>query len=312
MSAIVTLTFNPAIDKSTTVEALVPEKKLNCTQPIYEPGGGGINVARAIQKLGGKASAVYFAGGHSGKSFTKLLSDEHLTSILIETKENTRENLMVLETSTKKQYRFGMPGPKIYKREWQQALQIIKKLKGLKYLVISGSLPPNVPNEIFADIAKIVKDKKAKLIIDSSGSALKKAVDVGVYLIKPNLRELSDLVGKEEIDPNLVEAAAMELLNKGRCEIVVVSMGALGAMLVTKQEVYKISTPTVTVNSTVGAGDSMLAGIVWSLANNKSMLETIQYGVACGTAATMNSGTSLCHKKDVKNLFQYLKNQPSL
>ncbi len=309
MPEIITVTFSPTIDKSTTVEALIPEKKLNCTLPMYEPGGGGVNVARAIKKLGGEAVAIYLAGGHSGKTFVKLLSDENVASILIETTANTRENLIVLETSTNKQFRFGMPGPKIYKTEWQQCLKIIKNVKGVKYIIASGSLPPNVPSDIIAKIARIAKNKNAKLIIDSSGEVLKKAVEVGVYLIKPNLRELSALVGKEEINIDTVVEIAKEVIKKGNCEIVVVSLGVFGAMLITKNEAYQIKSPEVAVKSTVGAGDSMLAGIVLSLLKNKSMLEVLQFGVACGTAATMNPGTALCKKKDTKYLFRIIQNQ---
>jgi 6-phosphofructokinase 2 len=312
MSAIVTITFNPAIDKSSTVEALIPEKKMHCTSPFYEPGGGGINVSRAIKKLGGQSTAIYLAGGQSGKTFTFLLSQQKVKSVLIKTKENTRENLMVLETSTKKQFRFGMPGPNVFKKEWQLCLKHIKNLDQLKYLVISGSLAPNMPTDIIATIAEIVKKKKARLLIDSSGETLKKALEVGVYLIKPNLRELSSIVGKEEISIEEVEETAKSLIEKGKCKIIVVSMGALGAMLVTKDNAYQIKTPTIILKSTVGAGDSMLAGMALSLLKGKTMLEVLQYGVACGTAATMNPGTELCHKKDVDLIFKIIQKQKSV
>jgi 6-phosphofructokinase 2 len=302
MTEIVTITFCPAIDKSTKVEAFIPERKLSCTLPKYEPGGGGVNVARAIKKLGGKATSICFLGGYSGVFYQKLLSDECIKSIIIKTKENTRENLTVLETSTNKQLRFGMPSPKIYRKEWQRCLQIIKELKGVKFLVISGSLPPNLPDSVFNSIVKIVQKKAFKLIVDTSQNHLKEALLAGVYLIKPNLKEFSLLFGKDIMPIEDISFYAKELIKEYKCEIVIVSLGALGAILVTKNEVFNVSSPEIVVKSTVGAGDSMLAGIVLGLANNKSLKEVLTYGVATGTAATINFGTALCRLKDVNNI----------
>ncbi len=308
MPEIITVTFNPAIDKSTSVPVLIAEKKLNCALPVYEPGGGGINVARAIKKLGGEAVAVYLAGGYSGKTFTQLLTDELVESIVTETKENTRENLVVLETASNQQYRFGMPGPTISEPEWQACLKSIEKIKDVEYIVASGSLPPGIPTDIFARIAFIARKKKARLIVDTSGEALKQAVQAGVYLIKPNLGELSSLLGKEELNIELVDDAAREVIGKGNCEVVVVSMGPAGAMLVTKELALQIMPPAVKRKSTVGAGDSMVAGIALSLSRNKSLTEAVQYGVACGTAATMNHGTELCRKEDAEHLYKLIIN----
>lgn len=307
MATIITITFNPAIDKSTTVPVLIPEKKLKCTEPVYEPGGGGINVARAIKKLGGEAVAVYLAGGYTGKTFTQLLTDETVESVVTETKANTRENLIVLETASNQQYRFGMPGPIISEKEWQECLHSIEKIKDVEYIVASGSLPKGVPTDIFARIALIAKKKNAKLIVDTSGEALKQAVQAGVYLIKPNLGELSSLLGKEELNIELVDDAAREVIEKGNCEVVVVSMGPAGAMLVTKETALHIMPPAVKIKSTVGAGDSMVAGITLSLAQNKTIAEAAQYGVACGTAATMNPGTELCRKEDADRLYKLIR-----
>ncbi len=311
MPAIITVTFNPAIDKSTSVPVLIPEKKLKCALPVYEPGGGGINVARAIKKLGGEATAIYLAGGCTGKTFTQLLTDESVDSIVTATKESTRENLIVLDTASNLQYRFGMPGQEISEPEWQQCLQSIEQITDVEYIVASGSLSPGIPTDIFARIALIARKKNARLIVDTSGEALKEAVAAGVYLIKPNLGELSMLLGKEELNIELVDDTAKEVIEKGNCEVVVVSMGSAGAMLVTKELALQIMPPAVKRKSTVGAGDSMVAGIVLSLTRNKSLTEAVQYGVACGTAATMNSGTELCRKEDAEHLYKLIQNKAS-
>ncbi len=307
MSKIITITFNPAIDKSTTVPALIPEKKLKCTKPVYEPGGGGINVARAIKKLGGTATAIYMAGGYTGKAFTQLLNKEGIDSIVAEIKENTRENLIVYETSTNQQYRFGMPGPSILEQEWQQCLAQIENIKEADFIIVSGALPQGIPLAVYSKIGSIARSINAKLIVDTSGEALMEAVQAGLYLIKPNLAELSSLLGKEGLNIERVDEAAREVINKGKCEVVVVSMGAAGAMLVTKNLAMHIMPPAVKIKSTVGAGDSMLAGIVLSLVQNKSIEEAAQYGVACGTAATMNAGTELCRKEDADHLYNLIQ-----
>lgn len=307
MSKIITVTLNPAIDKSTTVPVLVPEKKLKCTQPVFEPGGGGINVARAIKKLGGNATALYLAGGYTGTFFTQLLEKEQIYTQVIEIAKHTRENLIVFDSSSNLQYRFGMPGPVVEEKEWKKLLSILEQMDGISYLVASGSVPAGVPVDIFARIASIAKKKKIRCIVDTSGEALQLAASEAVYLLKPNLGELASLVGAEEIEIGMVNDVAGKLVANGKCEVVVVSMGAAGAMLVTKDEAHRITAPVVKRISTVGAGDSMVAGIVMGLMKNMSMSDAARYGVACGTAATINPGTELCRLEDVERLFPQIQ-----
>ncbi|MGZ3750423.1 MAG: 1-phosphofructokinase family hexose kinase [Mucilaginibacter sp.] len=312
MAAIITVTFNPALDKSTSVIELIPDKKLKCAPPVCEPGGGGINVARAIKKLGGDAVAIYLAGGYVGKMITELLTKELVESIVIETKESTRDNLVVADIANSKQYLFDMPGPNVSEQEWQACLNTIEQTADVKYIVASGSLPQGVPTDIFARISLIAKKKNARLIVDTAGEALKLAVQAGVFLIKPNLRELASLAGREELDAGSVVDAAREVMKQGSCEAVVVSMGGHGAMLVTKELATRIVPPELEAKSTVGAGDSMVAGIVLGLAANKTPVEAVQYGVACGSAATMSAGTELCRKEDAERLYGIIKTQTSI
>lgn len=307
MSSIFTITFSPFIDKSASVDKIVPEKKLRCKSTRLEPGGGGINVARAIKKLGGEATAIYPVGGYTGKFFHKLMVDEGVPSIITEIKNETRENIIILEESTNQQYRFGMPGTELNQSEWQQILQSVEAIKDPKFIVASGSLPPGVPEDIFARLAMIAKKKGAKFIADTSGEALKHAADQGVFLLKPNLGELSFLVNRDYLRPAEIAGAARQIIRNGNCEVVVVSMGADGAMLVTESIVKKLSPPPVKRKSTVGAGDSMVAGIVLALANGIILENAIRYGVACGTAATLNPGTELCRKKDADKLFALIR-----
>ena len=311
MAGICTITFNPCIDKSTSITALKPEKKLACAAPVFQPGGGGINVARAIKKLGGEAVAIYPSGGYSGKFLDLLLKKENISTIQIETEQHTRENMIVLDKATNQQYRFGMPGQYLSENEWQQCLKATEESPS-GFIVASGSLPPGMPEDIFARVSKIAKKRNRKLIVDSSGEALRLAIKEGVYLIKPNLGELSTLAGKEELGSDEIVPVARDLIFKGNCEIVVVSMGALGAMLITKDHAYRAAAPIVKKQTTVGAGDSMVAGIVFYISQKKTLEESLNYGIACGTAATLNTGTSLCKKEDVERLYEQINNDRKL
>ena len=303
MSKIITITFNPCIDKSATVRKLKPEKKLYCSEPRFEPGGGGINVARAIKKLGGDPVAIYPAGGYTGQFFNHLLEKEHVPAVVIEVEHSMRENVIVLEETTNNHFRFGFPGARLHEHEWQKCLDAIYEIEDAKYIVASGSLPEGVPPDIFARLAVIAREKNIRMVIDTSQEALRQAVEEGVYMLKPNLGELSLLVGKPELTEIEIPAAGRQIISKGKCEVLVISMGEQGAVLLTKDTEFVVTSPGVTKHSTVGAGDSMVAGIVLQLSNGKSIQEAFLYGVAAGTAATMNPGTELCHLKDADQLY---------
>ena len=307
MFNIVTITFSPCIDKSTSIAALIPEKKLQCAAPKLEPGGGGINVARAIKKLGGEAIAIFPSGGYTGRFFNHLMEKENIPVVVIETLNETRENIIVLNREINIQYRFGMPGTSLDEKEWKQVLEALEELKDISFVIASGSLPPGVPLDIYAQIGKITKSKNAKFVVDTCGEALKFAVNEGAYLLKPNLGELASLAGKKEITPDEAKVIAGDIIKDGKCEVLVVSMGEKGALLVTKDMSEIIISPPVRKESTVGAGDSMLAGIVYYLSLSKSILEAVEYGVACGTAATMHPGTELCKKEDADKLYALIK-----
>ncbi|WP_081211452.1 1-phosphofructokinase family hexose kinase [Salegentibacter sediminis] len=305
---IVSLTLNPALDKSTSIDRLQAQKKLRCKEPVYHPGGGGINVSRAIKILGGDSMAIYAGGGPVGDKIEELLKLEGIHQQRINIPHNTRENLMVLESSTGNQYRFGMPGAKVGEKVLQQCLNIIKGLPDdVEYLVASGSLPPDAPDDFYGRIAKIAKSKNIKCLVDTSGEALVKASEMGVYIMKPNLGELSTLAKKEEISGIEQEEIAKKIINQGKANILIVSLGARGAMLVTKETVDYVIPPTVKQDSTVGAGDSMVAGIILSLSRGDALLDAVKWGVASGTAATITPGTELCRKKDVEIIFKWLK-----
>ncbi|TDD78370.1 1-phosphofructokinase family hexose kinase [Flavobacterium caseinilyticum] len=305
---IVTITVNSALDKSTHFKGLVPEQKIRCEEPRFDAGGGGINVSKAISRLGGTSLAVFTSGGPTGKMLEELVAKESIACEAVAVQSWTRESFVAVDDNTNSQYRFGFTGGKISEKESDRILETIAALKP-KFLVASGSLNEGLSIDFYSKIAEIAKKSNAKLIIDTSGEALKKALEVGVYMIKPNVGELAKLIGEERLELEEVNEAAKEIIAKGGAEIVVVSLGPQGAVLVTKDVYEFVPAPNVAKKSTVGAGDSMVGGMVWALSQNKSLKEVIRWGVACGSAATMNEGTQLFKFEDAKRLFEWLNNK---
>jgi 6-phosphofructokinase 2 len=210
-----------------------------------------------------------------------------------------------LEESTSRQYRFGVPGPEFQDEEWERCLDELSALCPTpNYLVASGSLPPGVPTDFYARAARVGKDRGAKVIIDVSGEALAEALKEGVYLIKPNVREFRELVGEDIKEEPQIKAEAQKMVKSGWCEVLVISLGAGGALMVSENVAQHILPPTVPIVSKVGAGDSMVAGIVLSLARGKPLMEAVLFGVAAGTAAVMTPGTELCRREDTERLFE--------
>jgi len=304
---IATLTLNPALDKSTDVEQLVPEKKLRCSEMISEAGGGGINASKAICELGGESVAVFPCGGVNGKFLMELLKGRSIRTVPVPIIGSTRENIVVNELSTNRQYKFIVPGPALYEHELNEIRSVIHQLQNTSFLICSGSLPPGVPDDFVAEIAAIAAQKGIKFIVDTSGTPLKKALMQGVYLIKPNMSELCFLAGKKYIELTEIDGVIDQILSEGRCETIVVSMGPAGAMLATKKSRKRFPAPVVKKLSTVGAGDSMLAGITWMLDQNKSLEEAVRFGIACGTAATVNKGSRLFKNEDAFKFYHWMQ-----
>jgi len=307
-NTITTLTINPSLDKSTHFAGLVAEQKIRCEKPRYDAGGGGINVSKAILKLGGNSLCIFTSGGSSGEMLQELITNQKIESTIIKTKNWTRENFIGFDTITNAQYRFGFPGNELYTDEIDTILSTIKELQS-KYLVISGSLNEGLPTDFYQKIAETAKQSNIKVIVDTSGEALQKVLETGVYLVKPNIGELAKLIGVERLEMDQVAPAARKLIEQGGAAIVVVSLGPQGAVLVTATQTEFVSAPNVVKKSTVGAGDSMVGAMTWALSQNKSLKEVVRWGVACGSAATMNEGTQLFNVEDARRLFEELKDK---
>lgn len=311
-SRIVTLTPSPALDVTTGIPRLCPNDKLRCSAPVYAPGGGGVNVARAIRRLGGEALALLPAGGSAGQHLVERLNAEGVPNQVVPIAEWTRECINVTNQADGQQYRFVLPGARLALAEQDALLASLAAIPAPDYLVVSGSLPEGLADDFLLRLLQIAAQRGMRCVLDSTGPALRQALDAGgVFLIKPNLEELVALAGTDIAGPEQLAHLARGLVDAGRCEAVLVSLGSQGALLVTDSLIERIPAPTVPRRSTVGAGDSLVAALMLKLAGGAGWLEAAQYGVAAGTAAIMAEGSELCRLEETERLFAWLQGSPS-
>lgn len=307
MTKIYTLTLAPSLDSATLTPQMYPEGKLRCSAPVFEPGGGGINVARAITFLGGNATAIYPAGGATGEHLTALLTAEQVPVEPVEAQDWTRQNLHVHVGASGEQYRFVMPGAALTEEEFRRLEEKVLAIESGSLLVVSGSLPPGIGVDNLTQLVKSAQRHGLRCIIDSSGEALAAALDVGnIELVKPNQKELSALVGRDLSQPDDVRRAAEELIRSGKVRRVVVSLGPQGALGVDASGSVQVVPPPMKSQSTVGAGDSMVGAMTLRLAEDASLEDMVRFGVAAGSAATINQGTRLCSLENTHKIYTYL------
>ncbi len=305
MTRIITFTPSPALDLSTNVEKIAPYTKMRCAPARRDAGGGGINVARTIHRLGGEVCAFFPAGGATGQVLKRLLVQEGMDSHCLETEEDTRENFSVIERASGQQFRFVLPGTALTERDWQRCQEEFgRAVRNFDLVIASGSLPAGVPGDCFACIGRIAKAAGARLIVDSSGDALRAAVDAGVYLLKPNLGEFRQLTGIDSRDDASLVAGCRSLIAAGKAEIVALTMGPQGALLVTAGQALRADALKIEPKSVVGAGDSFLGGFFWSLQRGDDMATALRFGVAAGSAALLSEGTGLENAADVLRLYE--------
>ena len=301
---IATVTLNPCIDKTVSVEQMLPDCKLACTNIHAYPGGGGINVARVIRRLGAPVCAYWSCGGENGYRLAQFLEQEQVPHQPIPIEDCVRENLIVREETSGNLFRFGMPGPLLRTGEREQWRQCITQLpSSVDYLVFSGSLPAGTPPEWYRELLCAVPDG-IPVIVDTKQEALRQALEVGVYLIKPNVHEMEELVGRTLSDNCAMEQAAREIIDRGGAEVVILSLGRAGVLLASKDGTERIPAPSVHLRSKVGAGDAVVGGLLTALSQGKSLADAARFGVAAGAAAVMTEGTELCRKEDAEQLFK--------
>lgn len=311
MPTIVTLTLNPALDVSTAAAHVTPEHKLRCGTARFDPGGGGLNVARVVRELGGEALALYPRGGPTGALLEQLLDARGVPRRAIAIAGFTRESFTVLDKGSGQEYRFVLPGPVLTEPEWQACLDALTEAAtGAGFIVASGSLPPGAPIDFYARVARVAKRLGVRCVVDAGGEALQAALAEGVYLAKPNRREFRDMTGVASDDVAALAPAARAFVEKGSAEVLVVSMGADGALLTTRDEQLRAVPPPVETSSSVGAGDSFVAGMSYALSRGLAPTEAFRWGVACGTAALITPGTELCRRGDAERLLTQVRPEP--
>jgi 6-phosphofructokinase 2 len=302
MTDILTLTMNPALDVLTSIDHVSHTHKMRCGPTLKHPGGGGVNVARVLHRLGANCVAAYLAGGVTGERHHKLMSAEKVRCHVMPIAEETRESFSVHETSSGNDFRFVLPGPQVSTAEVEACFDYVAQHLPKQFLVISGGLAPGVPENFYARLATLAKAHGVRVVLDTNGPALAEALKVGVYLFKPSLRELRDLTGQDLPTEEAQVAAAQQLIQSGQADIVAVSLGADGALLVTAQEGLRAESLRVNVQTTIGAGDSFVAGMLWGLANGMTHQKAFCIAIASGSAALLRPGTSLALAADIKQL----------
>nr|WP_198399579.1 1-phosphofructokinase family hexose kinase [Burkholderia mallei] len=307
MPEIVTLTPNPAIDVATCVERVTDTRKLRCGPARRDPGGGGINVARVLTRLGADCSAVYLAGGGTGLALRGLLADEGVRAHGIDIAGETRENFSVLETSTGREFRFVLPGPALAAHEWPRCVEALGRLADAsRYLVMSGSLPPGMPDDCYARLARRASARGVRTVVDTSGPALAAALDAGVYLVKPSLGELRALTGLPLEDDGARLAAARAIVAGGRAQIVALTLGDAGALVVSRDDAVRLPGVKVAVRSAIGAGDSFVAGLVAALNRGANVADAARHALAAASASLLSTGTALGTKEDIARIYREL------
>ena len=306
MLPILTITLNPALDLTTSVGRLAPLQKLRCGPVRLDPGGGGVNVSRAIKELGGESHAFVAIGGHTGEQLRSILDRTGIELDYWPLIEETRTSFTVMENATRRPYRFVLPGPRVSPAEADAILdrlaQRIDKYTG--FVVASGSLPPGVPDDFYGRLARRCRELGARMIVDSHGAALRAAAAERPYLVRLNHIEAQELLGGDS--DVAAHTLARQLVDGGLAEAAIVTVGERGAIVATQGRQVEILPPRVEVVSGVGAGDSFVAALTFGLASGWAVEEAARYGVAAAAAAVTTEATQLCERATVNAFFEMI------
>lgn len=298
---IYSVTLNPALDRSIEVQELKNDDANRIEAEKSYAGGKGIDASRVIQVLGGQSIALGFVGGFNGMELEQRLLRQGVRCDFVETRGDTRTNIIIYVRSTGTYTTLNARGPDVNEVETKELLGKIEALTDVDYMIISGSIPLGVGQDIYRQIVAIARKKGAFVALDADGDPMKLGIEAGPTIIKPNLHELGRLMGHEISDTEGALGAADELKKK-QVDIILVSMGSKGALLVSDSARLLAVPPKIVVGSTVGAGDSLLGGFVLGHFQGRRLAECLRLGVAAGAATSMSRGTELCNREDVEAL----------
>jgi len=295
---IYTITLSPSLDRNIDVEEFLYDDINMIVRQERSPGGRGIDVSRVVRELGGQSTALGFMGGYNGLEIEGRVVNEGIVCDFTRTNGETRENVVIHQRKKKTQTFLATPAPEIAPFDATIFLNKLKQIPGDSFVTMSGRrLPPGLDDSFYAQIITILKNRNIKTFLDSDGEPLRRGVQAGPYLFKPSIHELGRLTAKSIKDQDEVLENAAPYLELS--DHVVVSMGARGAIGFSKEEVFVAIPPKVTVKSSIGAGDALMAGLVYALSRRMDFRDAVILGVACGTASTLTADSARCSKEDV-------------
>lgn len=299
---IVTLTFNPAVDKTIRVHSLAMGRVNRVSESQLDSAGKGINVSRVVDRLGWPTIAFGFLAGEIGMLVARALNEEGVQSHFLSVPGQTRLNVTIFDEATGNGTSFFDHGPQVSSERMKDMHEVMRPwLRVCQVLVLAGSLPPGVPDNAYADYIRLGRSMGVKTILDADGDPLRLGVQARPYLIKPNLSEAEHLMNRPLPDLSAVQQAALEITANG-IEVAVISMGARGAIGAQRGQVWHAIPPKIQRQSTVGSGDSMVAGLAVALAQGLDIVEGLKLGTAAGAATAMTPGTSLAAPEDIASL----------
>ena len=299
---IYTLTLNPALDLELTVETLTQNQVLRAVHTRTDCGGKGFNVSRALAALGQASTALGFIGGSTGKRLERDLHQMGIGTDFVVVSDETRTNVSIVTDPSSDYIKVNQPGPTIKAEETEALLQKVQTLSQPDDTwVLSGSLPPGVATDIYAQIIHTVQSRGAKTLLDTSGEPLRMGCKARPFAVKPNTVEAQHLTGIEIEDIDTARMAAEEIHSQG-IPVVILSLGKDGALLSQSEGTFLAKPPAVHEHNPIGAGDALVAGMVWGLNQEMSLVEALRWGVACGAAAASTPGTGVGSKEQIKRL----------
>lgn len=298
---VLTITMNPSVDIGTEAKEVVTDQKTRCKHPVYDPGGGGINVARVLTRLGINTGALFIAGGYTGTLLQQMMEEENLTSIPIHTTDVTRQNIAIIDNSSGKQFRFVLPGVVSDESTWRELLLILQNsISEVDFVVASGSLPAGVPVNFYSRVGEIVKKAGKKYLLDTSGPALFEGIKNGATYIKPNQEEFNEMM--RIFNAQNKEDLCTQLFNQG-VEHIVHTLGKDETLLISANSVSSFKPPAIKVRSTIGAGDSFIGGLIAGLVRGLTQEKAVGFGISAAASTLQSEGTDLCDPHEVEEIF---------
>lgn len=299
---IATITLNPALDKSIYVERLLPNDTNRILRVETDAGGKGINASRVLKELGDETVALGFLGGDTGSYIEHVLISSGIATDFVHIDSNTRTNIAIQEESGLPPTSLNESGPNITEDELNELFAKVQRVaRKSSMVIIGGSLTSGVPSDTYKKLVQLIKSAGAKAILDADGEPMRLGMEARPFMIKPNRDEVRRLIGVDIASPNDAARAANILAEKG-IELVVISMGAKGAVARSSEGAWYVTSPDIRPVSTIGSGDSMVAGIAYILSQGKSLQEALIWGTAAGTATAMTDGTEICKRHQILQL----------